>query len=283
MHTLLLLLQPLVQDVPDVIFHQRLLEALLSRGVDALTNQDGRVTEYHRGGIAGNHGFFLGNDGHRRGIAALGNHAADVFGSGATATACHTHATANHIRNRNRECLRIHVKDSLAIHHPGHAGVGLENHRDGRMGQILLHHRTEGFRAQRTIDADGVRTHALQQRHHGGGGCTRHELSVLAVCVGDHHGQITIFLDSQQCRFGLVGVIHGLDEDQVHAAGNTDLHRFGKACHCVLEIVITVGFQQTPCRTDIQRHEFLLGSCGGIPRGLCAIHRGRDDLQELLP
>ena len=276
-----LLPHALTQDVIHISLEESLLEAFLSRGIDPLSNENGTVPKHHRVGVGGyRRDVFIGYR-NRGQVCRLFRQSVDVFRRGAAASADHPHTRFYKIRYRFREGLCIHVVYGSPIYHFGQTRIGFENHGNGCAGQKLLHHTLQLIRAERTVGADGVRSHTFQHRRHRGRRGASHQLAVLTVSVGYQNGQIAVFLGRQKGGLRFVGVVHGFNEDQIHAAGGTNPHGFGENLHRILKIQIAQGLQQLSRGADVQSDIFHLIPARGISRGLGIIHRGADDRLQL--
>ena len=241
---LVLLSDALGEDVVHVAGAQGLLEPLLTGGVDPLADQHRVVSEVHGVGVGGHAGQVLGLHRRRHQVFRPPHQRLDIRRGGAAAAAGQAHALPHQGRRLRGELLRRHVVDRPAVLLPGQSRVGFQQHRHGGPAQVLPHHRGQGPGAQGAVDADGVGPHALQHGRHGRRGGAGHEFAVLAVGVGDEHRQITVLLGGQQCRLGLVAVVHGLDQNEVRAVFHAQAHGLGEGRHRVLEVQVTVGLQQ---------------------------------------
>ena len=174
------------------------------------------------------------------------------------------------------------VVDRLAVHHGRQACVGLEQDGDRGQAQVLSDHGSQRLGAQGTVNADGVRSHTLQHSHHSGGGCPRHELSVLPKGAGHQHGEVGIFFRGQQGGLGLIAVVHSLDHNEIDTVFLAQLDRLGKDRNGVLEVKIAQWLQHLARGADIQSHKFFLRSYrlrGGVTG---VLHGGADNVVQLL-
>ena len=140
--------------------------------------------------------------------------------------------------------------------------IGHQQYGDGGIPEIFPDHPSQLRGTQRTVHADGIRPHALQHGNHGGGGGAGHQLSVLAVSVGDDNGQICVFLGGKQCRLGLITVVHGLNENEIRTKLGAVSDGFGKNGDRLFKIKIPVRLQQFSRGTDVQGDVGFLLACG---------------------
>ena len=151
------------------------------------------------------------------------------------------------------------------------------------MAQVFLHHGAEGARTERAVDTDGIRTHALKERNHGGGICPRHELAVLPVGVGHEYGKAAVFLGGQKRGLGFIAVVHRFDEDEIHSLPHAAFYGFGKGGHRLLKIKVTVRAEHPSRRPDIECHVTGDTVAARGDRLTGKPYRGTDDLSKLLP
>ena len=242
-NALLLLGNALLQDIVHIPCPQRLFQTLFSGGIDALTNENGVITEYYRMGIGCGTGDVLRLHRHRREPGCRSGQRGNVGRRSAAAASGQTDTLADHLRHIGSKLFRFHIEYGAAIHASGHTGIGFQQHRHGRTVKIFLHHRCQRLGTKGTVDTDGICPHAFQHGHHGGGGCAGHQLAVLAVGVGHHHRQGAVFLSGQQRRLGFIAIVHGLNKDEIHAVLHAQTHRFRKYRHSVFKVKVTVRLQ----------------------------------------
>ena len=290
MNAPVLLGQPLVDDVGQVIFLQGLLEPLLSGGVDSLTHQHRLSSQLHGAGVAADAAAALVSGG-GAGLAVAGIHqSADVLRGGAAAASHNSHSPVHKARYNPGELLRGDVVDGAAVLTAGQAGVGV--HNEGRAG-LGSQHGDDGLHldgAQAAVHAQAADSQSLQYGDHGLGGGAGEGLGGLVVDGGDkdreagarllHH-----LLGGDDGGLGLVAVVHGFYQHQVegelglapreiravgktggcHTASNAGANHLGKKLHRPVKAQVTQGLQKLSCRANVQGDEMV--AAGGIAVG----------------
>ena len=164
-----------------------------------------------------------------------------MVGGGAAAAAQDLDTQVGNGSHVDGKLRRAHVKDGVAVAGVGQTGVGVDHQGHRGVLQQLLHNGHHLGGAQTAVDAQGAHTQALQQGHSGGGGAAGEQLAVFPVHGGHHHRQVAVLLGGQHGGLGLVGVAHGLNQDQVGPHRRPDAHHLGVQGHCVLKIQVPHG------------------------------------------
>ena len=154
--------------------------------------------------------------------------------------------------------FRGYIVEGLSVNGFGQSRIGLQQHRDGSVFQILLHHRAQRLGAKGAVDTNGIGAHTFQHGYHGSRRSAGHQFAIFAVGIGDKYWQVAIFLRCQQSGFGFVAVSHGFDEDQIGAVFHTQTDGLGKDGNGILKVQIAIGLQHLSRGADVQRHPFFL-------------------------
>ena len=265
MHALFLLRGGLLQHIGEVVFQQRLLQALFAGGIDALADQQRLCPEKDGLRAGGNDSLLLFNN--RQGGKPLQpfGKGADMRGRGAAAAAEDPCALTRKLYLGLREGIRVNVIDGGAVYHPGKAGIGLHQHRNGGVGQVFPDDRRETVRTHGAVDADGVRPHALQQGDHSGRLRAGKQAAVFAVGIGYEDRQAAVFLHREQRGLRLHGIVHGLDKKEIRAVFHAEAGQQGIAFHRVLKGKVAQRLQKLAGGSKVQRHKGRM-VCAGLLR-----------------
>ena len=253
-----LLTYSLRQNIIRVVFQQRLLKAFFARRIYPFPYEHGVVRKKHRFCVGGNAGEILFIYGLQRNTDKAFRKCADIFGGSTAAASRDPYALKHQLFCLARKLVCIYIVYGLSVFVMRKSCVGFHNHRDFGIFQIIPYHRGKSVGAEGAIDSDGVRAHSLKHCNHSGGIGSRHKLAVLAVGIGNKHGQVTVFLCGKQSGLRLVAVAHGLYHYQIHAAAAADFYSFGKNGNRLLKIKAAERLQQPPQGTYIQSNEFRL-------------------------
>ena len=266
-----LLLDGDVNNIVEVLFLQRLLEALLAGGIDALADDPhtGNADGLGRGADDAVAADFASP--RRRAADALMQRA-NVFRIGAAAAAHDGHARLDGFCHGFGEGSRGQV--IMTIRRVGQARVGLGD--DGQVGvcKDLPQRGQQLRRAQGAVHADGVRTQAGQCRGHGSR-CAAGEGAPGFLKAHRHDdGEGAVFLRSDQGGAGLLQVGHGLDGDEVSPGLHARADDLGEHIHCRLKGEGAQRLQQLAQGTDVQS-DLRAGACTGL---LCRLDGAQDGL-----
>ena len=258
-----LLLHRHIHNVVQVVLQQRLLEALLARGVDALADDPHAADSQGGGGCA--------DEAHRVVGTLAGLHVPDCLPQRTDISRVGAAAAAHQAGPGIHQCLHglgeiLRRQVVMAVHRIGQARVGLGDHRQAGGGAHLLHHGQQLHRPQRAVHAHRVRPQALQRPGHGGHRASREGTPPLLEAHGHQGGQAGILLHRQQRGLGLVQVGHGFDGGQVspglrprHGDLPENIHRFLKRQR-------TQGLQQRANGPHVQPHQ-AIRALRGLSRG----------------
>ena len=210
-----LLLGGKAQDVVDIPAQKRLLEALFPGGIDPLANQNGVAPQRDAVRVGAHAACLRSCRGRGEQIRGLFNQRADIVRRGAAAAAQNGGASAGHPLHTGGKLIRPNVVDSLSVHVPGKSGVWVYDHGHRGYVQQPWQKSLHLDRPQRAVHAQRVHTQALEQRDHRLGVSAGHQLAALVVHVCDEDRQIAVFLCRKDRGLGLIGVVHGLDQNEI--------------------------------------------------------------------
>ena len=261
-HLFLLLGHALGEDIVQIPLQNGGLQPLLAGGIDPLADEPRFFAKFYGVGVGRHHRQAFIRGVLRADGGGFRRQGGDMRRGGAAAAANHTQALFHPLCQLRGKLRRGHIEHGPAVFRMGQAGIGLQHHGHGGIFQQFLRNTRQLRRAKGAVCAQRVHAQPLQQGHHSGRGRAGHQLAVGAIGIGDNDGQAAVFLGGQYGSLGFVSVVHGLDEDEIHAAICANTHRLGKDRHRILKIQVAVGFQELSRRADIQRHEFFLGRSG---------------------
>ena len=245
--------------IVQILLQQGLLEPLFAGGIDALADDPHPVDGDCPGGCADKAGLFSTAAGRLTARQRIPQ-GAQVVGTGAAAAAQQGGPGIHTIQHGLRVLGRGQV--IAAVHGIGQACVGLGNDgQRGMLGQFPDKGRSL-YRAQRAVDADGIRAETFQRMGHGSQRAAGKGAAGGFKAHGHQHGQLGVLLDGQQGSLGLVQVGHGLDHRQISPGSGSCLGHLGKKSVGLLEGQATHGLQQLAQRPDIQRHQ-CISACRG--------------------
>ena len=261
----------LAQNVTRVARLVGLFQLLLARRIDALADHQ-RVVERQL------HAAGIGRDGrrHRRSAVARRTlnrhtgqtlrHGSNVLWRRAAAASDEDRASLDASRDVLREVRRPDVEARLSVHDPRHARVGLHNDRNRHAGSQTPDERQKLVRPETAIETTGIGLEGVKERRNAIDITAREKLAVFAQGHGGDHGQIRVLPSRQQRRLELVGVVDGLDGDEVGSRlrAETDLFREGIIGRVELEV--SGWLEQPSRRTDVESDE-LSGRGGGLGSG----------------
>ena len=180
-----LLLKRLTAQIIEVVAAERLLEFLLSRGIDPLADDHRARTDLHRAREAGDNRAVLRRIRPERQTADRRDRAPDMLRRGAAAAAHRLHAERGDLSHPSGK-----IRGSDVIHRPplvvraGKSGVGIhQNRHRGRLHQ-LLHDRNHLLRTESAVDPERIDAEALQHRDDRGHRAAREQLACAIVNRG---------------------------------------------------------------------------------------------------
>ena len=260
-NSLFFLRNSFLENVVHISLAQSLLEALFTRGIYALSDKHGALTEDHGVSVGRNEGVALFFYGYGRDICAALSKKRNMLGCRAAASACYQHAFLNERAYFCRKFLRCYIIYRLTVFGFGKSGVWLENYGNRGVFKIFLYYGCERLGTERAVDTDSVSAHTLKHRDHSSRCCACHKLSVLTVGVGDEHGQIAVLLRGEKSRFSFVAIVHSLDKHEIGAVFCTETNCFCEYLYRVLKIKVSVGLEKLTERTYIKRYPFGFLTC----------------------
>ncbi len=277
------LLETLGEDIVDVMVPEGFLKLLLARGIDALAHDDGTGADFHALGEGRNdrtmlftHFFRL-----RQAFCDLADGFPDVGGGGAAAAADALHAEFRDFTHDVRKFVRAHVVSGAAVFHAGKSGIGIHDDGCGAAFREALHDGEHLPGAKGAVDAQRIHMQTLQHGCHGFRGAAGQHFSLLIENEGNEDGQRAAFLGRKNGCLCFIGVVHGLDEDEVGTGFRTDADHLGEDVHSVLKVQIAHGLQKFSCGTQIQRHIGILFSSGFPPGFHGETNTGLHDFPEI--
>ena len=137
-YALLLLSHTLGEDVVHILFRKCLLQALFSRGVDALTDETGGVTEGQGVGIGRDHGSPFITEGFGREISDRFTQSVDIVGRSAATAAHDPNARQNKFPDLCGKFGGRNVIFRSAVTNNGQACIGLEHHGHRSAGKQFI-------------------------------------------------------------------------------------------------------------------------------------------------
>ena len=127
-NSLFFLRNSFLENVVHISLAQSLLEALFTRGIYALSDKHGALTEDHCVSIGRNEGVALFFYGYGSDICAALSKKRNMLGCRAAASACYQHAFLNERAYFRRKFLRCYIIYRLTVFGFGKSGVWLENY-----------------------------------------------------------------------------------------------------------------------------------------------------------
>ena len=251
-----LLGEPLLQNIFDVMIAQRLLEALFPGRIDPLADQHRPLADLHCLG-EGRHDrllLCLRCRQHNRLVPGRRNFPADMFGRRPAAAADHLDTQVRDLFHLRGKLLRSHVIDRPPVLLAGQARIRVDDHGDGSClhypARVVVH--LGG--AETAVDADRIDAESLQHRDGRLDGSAGQEFSALVENQRDQHRQIAVFLRCEHGGFRLVAVAHGLDQNKVRAGLRAALHHFREEFHRPVKRKVPHRREQSSRGSDVQRH-----------------------------
>ena len=258
----ILLADAFVQNIVQIMCAQSLFQAFFAGGVDALANQNRAFAKSHRMGIGSDHGTVFG--GYREGFQVLKSvcKRADMLRRCAATAAQNSGAGLCRLPHQGGKFGRGKVIDRFSVLHARQTGIRLADNGQGRNFQIPLDNGQKPRGTFRAVDANGIGSQPFQNCNHCIGVGAGHQFAVAAVGVGNKNWKIAVFFGGKQSGFGLVGVAHGFNHNQVGAVAHAKLDLRGEQGNSVLKIQVAQRFEEPPGGADVHGDEFgLFGSC----------------------
>ena len=156
-----LLADPLLQDIFQVVVPQGLLELGLAGGVYALPDNDCLTAGGHCLCIGGHHSavFFLGP--HHRHVLTPLCHQAYMLRGGSAAPSHHHSAHGRDFLHDKGKALSVYVVHRLPVLASGKACIGVYQHGKGGHPQNFLQDTLHLHRPQTAVDAQGIHPQSL--------------------------------------------------------------------------------------------------------------------------
>ena len=243
-----LLLDPPRDDVVDIRFPQRLLEALFPGGIDALAD-DAHAVKARRAGSGTDTVPVCRFPGKRHPLQG-GGQGADKRRCGAAAAAEDAHAQLPRRRQLPCEIFRSHM--ILAGRGIRQSGIWLED--QGPVGPVaqLLDQRQQLLRAEAAVKAHGIHTESAERQAHGRHGGSEEGSPRGLEGHGHPDREPRVFLRGKNGGLDLIQVAHRFDDHKVSPGPLAADQDFPEYIICFLKAQCTQRLQKLPEWPDIQ-------------------------------
>ena len=229
----------LAQYIIDVAVDKRLLKALFTGGIYALSDYERHFRKLSIFAVGADTGYVFVAYRCRGDVICGGDGFFDVFGGGAAAAAENIYSELCNFGHLLGKAVGVEVIECPFAVAFGKSCVGFCKNRGRGVFKQLLYGSHELFGTERTVHSYGVHRKTFKKSHHGGRRCSGQQLAVLAVCVGGENRQIAVFLCRKHRCLGFIAVAHGFDEYKVGSVSRSEFNRVGENLHGTLKIKVS--------------------------------------------
>ena len=254
---LVLLHDPLLQDIIHVMRTQRFFKFLLTGRIDAFADQDRFPAKLHRMGIGSDQGVILFTERYRLQLLYPCDHRADVGRCSTAATAQHPGTLSRDLFHRSPEAFRLHIVDGLSVLGSRESCIGIDDHRYAGILCQFVHDLHHLIGAQTAVDAHRIHPQAFRHGDYRSRIRSGQQFVRLVIRRCQKYRQAR-FLGCQHGCLRLVQIVHGLHQDQIYACCHPCFDDLQKDLIRIFKIQIPERFQQFSEGSDIQRHIVIL-------------------------
>ena len=275
-----LLPQSFAEDIFNIVVPERLLEFLLSGGVDPLPDDHRQRSDLHAlRERAHNRSSLADRFPERQLLHAFGCQT-DMVRCRSAASADHMNAHCGDLFHPVGEFLRAHVIDRPAPFCTRKACIRVHDDRYAAHLREPLYDGDHLLRPESAVDAERVYAKALQKRHGRVHASAGQEFALLIEGYRDAHRKAAVLLSREHSCLGLIAVRHGLDQNKVRACLAAIAHNFAEQLHGPVKRQIAQRFQQLAGRSDVQCYIRVFAACPA-PCLFGQFYRCRDDLFQV--